>query len=101
MTRAAIPALALAGLTTSAAAQWTGTVTLTSSATTVNAGDVFTIGVNLAGLPALSIPAGFSNGLPVGLHVTGNYFQEARLLNVGHQYQQVSDWHTRCPQGFE
>ena len=63
--------------------------------------DIYTIAVNLAGLPALSIPAGFSNGLPVGLHVTGNYFQEARLLNVGHQYQQVSDWHTRCPQGFE
>ena len=63
--------------------------------------DIYTIAVNLAGLPAMSIPAGFCNGLPVGLHVTGNYFDEARLLNVGHQYQQVTDWHTRCPQGFE
>ena len=63
--------------------------------------DIYTIAVNLAGLPAMSIPAGFSNGLPVGLHVTGNYFDEGRLLNVGHQYQQVTDWHTRCPQGFE
>jgi aspartyl-tRNA(Asn)/glutamyl-tRNA(Gln) amidotransferase subunit A len=63
--------------------------------------DIYTIAVNLAGLPAMSIPAGFSNGLPVGLHVTGKYFDEGRLLNVGHQYQQVTDWHTRCPQGFE
>ena len=63
--------------------------------------DIYTIAVNLAGLPAMSIPAGFSKGLPVGLHVTGNYFDEGRLLNVGHQYQQVTDWHTRCPQGFE
>jgi len=63
--------------------------------------DIYTIAVNLAGLPAMSIPAGFCNGLPVGLHVAGNYFEEARLLNVGHQYQQVTDWHMRCPQGFE
>jgi aspartyl-tRNA(Asn)/glutamyl-tRNA(Gln) amidotransferase subunit A len=63
--------------------------------------DIYTIAVNLAGLPAISVPAGFSNGLPVGLQVIGNYFDEARLLNVGHQYQQVSDWHTRSPQGFE
>jgi aspartyl-tRNA(Asn)/glutamyl-tRNA(Gln) amidotransferase subunit A len=63
--------------------------------------DIYTIAVNLAGLPAMSIPAGFSNGLPVGLHVVGNYFAEGRLLNVGHQYQQMTDWHTRSPQGFE
>ncbi len=63
--------------------------------------DIYTIAVNLAGLPAISIPAGFSNGLPVGLQVIGNYFAEARLLNVAHRYQQVSDWHTRSPQGFE
>jgi aspartyl-tRNA(Asn)/glutamyl-tRNA(Gln) amidotransferase subunit A len=63
--------------------------------------DIYTIAVNLAGLPAISVPAGFCNGLPVGLQVIGNYFDEARLLNVGHQYQQVSDWHTRLPQGFE
>jgi aspartyl-tRNA(Asn)/glutamyl-tRNA(Gln) amidotransferase subunit A len=63
--------------------------------------DIYTIAVNLAGLPALSIPAGFSNGLPVGLQVIGNYFAEARLLNIAHRYQQLSDWHTRSPQGFE
>jgi len=63
--------------------------------------DIYTIAVNLAGLPAVSLPAGFCNGLPVGLQVIGNYFDESRLLNVGHQYQQVSDWHARSPQGFE
>jgi aspartyl-tRNA(Asn)/glutamyl-tRNA(Gln) amidotransferase subunit A len=49
----------------------------------------------------MSVPAGLSNGMPVGLHLVGNYFEESRLLNAGHQYQQVSDWHTRTPQGFE
>lgn len=63
--------------------------------------DTYTIAVNLAGLPAMSVPAGFSAGLPVGLHIVGNYFAEGRLLNAGHQYQQVTDWHTRSPQGFE
>jgi len=63
--------------------------------------DIYTIAVNLAGLPAISLPAGFCNGLPAGLQVIGNYFDESRLLNVGHRYQQVSDWHTRSPQGFE
>ena len=62
--------------------------------------DIYTIAVNLAGLPAMSIPAGFSAGLPVGLHVVGNYFEEARLLNVGHRFQQATDWHTHSPQGF-
>jgi aspartyl-tRNA(Asn)/glutamyl-tRNA(Gln) amidotransferase subunit A len=62
--------------------------------------DIYTIAVNLAGLPALSIPAGFSAGLPVGLHIVGNYFAEGRLLHAGHQYQQTTDWHTRSPQGF-
>ncbi len=63
--------------------------------------DIYTIAANLAGLPAMSIPAGFVNELPVGLHVIGNYFSEGRLLNVGHRYQQVTDWHTRCPAGYE
>jgi aspartyl-tRNA(Asn)/glutamyl-tRNA(Gln) amidotransferase subunit A len=63
--------------------------------------DIYTIAVNLAGLPALSIPAGFDPaGLPVGLHLIGNYFAEARLLNVAHQFQGVSDWHRRVPPGF-
>jgi aspartyl-tRNA(Asn)/glutamyl-tRNA(Gln) amidotransferase subunit A len=63
--------------------------------------DIYTIAANLAGLPAMSLPAGFVDGLPVGLHVIGDYFTEGRLLNVGHRYQQVTDWHTRCPQGYE
>jgi len=63
--------------------------------------DVYTTGVNLAGLPAASIPVGFADGLPVGLHLIGNYFQEARLLNAAHQYQQVSDWHLQTPPGID
>ena len=63
--------------------------------------DIYTIAVNLAGLPGMSIPAGFVNDLPVGLQLIGNYFDEARLLNVAHQYQQVTDWHQRTPVGFE
>lgn len=63
--------------------------------------DIYTIAVNLAGLPGMSIPAGFANGMPVGLQLIGNYFDEARLLNVAHQYQQESDWHLRIPEGFE
>lgn len=63
--------------------------------------DIYTIAINLAGLPAMSIPAGFINGLPVGLQIIGNYFDEARLLNVAHQYQQVTDWHQQVPKGFE
>ena len=63
--------------------------------------DIYTIAVNLAGLPGMSIPAGFAHDLPVGLQLIGNYFDEARLLNVAHQYQQVTDWHQRTPAGFE
>ncbi|MDO9051605.1 MAG: Asp-tRNA(Asn)/Glu-tRNA(Gln) amidotransferase subunit GatA [Methylotenera sp.] len=59
--------------------------------------DIYTISTNLAGLPGMSVPAGFSNGLPVGLQIIGNYFDEARMLNVAHQYQQVTDWHTQMP----
>jgi aspartyl-tRNA(Asn)/glutamyl-tRNA(Gln) amidotransferase subunit A len=62
--------------------------------------DIYTIAVNLAGLPGMSIPAGFSNGLPVGLQIIGNYFDEARMLNVGHAYQQVTDWHAQMPEGL-
>lgn len=60
--------------------------------------DIYTISTNLAGLPGMSVPAGFSNGLPVGLQIIGNYFDEARMLNVAHQYQQVTDWHSQMPQ---
>ena len=63
--------------------------------------DIYANGVNLAGLPGLSIPAGFAAGLPVGLQIIGNYFDEERLLAVGHRYQQETDWHTRAPKGYE
>jgi aspartyl-tRNA(Asn)/glutamyl-tRNA(Gln) amidotransferase subunit A len=59
--------------------------------------DIYTIAVNLAGIPAMSIPVGFASGLPVGLQVIGNYFSEALLLNLAHRYQQVTDWHRRIP----
>jgi len=62
--------------------------------------DIYTIAANLAGLPGMSIPAGFANNLPVGLHMVGNYFAEAKLLNVAHQYQVNTDWHQQVPEGF-
>ncbi|HEX9812491.1 MAG TPA: Asp-tRNA(Asn)/Glu-tRNA(Gln) amidotransferase subunit GatA [Burkholderiales bacterium] len=63
--------------------------------------DIYTISVNLAGLPGMSIPAGFDGqGLPIGLQIIGKYFDEARLLNVAHRYQQATDWHDRIPEGF-
>ena len=75
--------------------------------------DIYTIAVNLAGLPGMSIPCGFCEEkkgegntlplnpsiLPVGLQIIGNYFDEARMLNVAHQYQQATDWHMRMPPG--
>jgi len=63
--------------------------------------DIYTVSVNLAGLPAISIPAGFANGLPVGMQIIGNYFAESRLLNIAHQFQQATDWHQQSPKGFE
>ena len=61
-------------------------------------GDIYTVAVNLAGLPALAHPAGFgAGGMPVGLQLIGNYFGEARLLGVAHQFQQNTDWHARKP----
>ena len=62
--------------------------------------DIYTITANLAGIPGLSMPAGFVDGLPVGVQLLAPYFQEGRLLNVAHQYQQITDWHTRAPAGF-
>jgi aspartyl-tRNA(Asn)/glutamyl-tRNA(Gln) amidotransferase subunit A len=63
--------------------------------------DIYTIAVNLAGLPGMSIPAGFGNNrLPVGLQIIGNYFAEAKMLNIAHQYQQATDWHLRVPEGI-
>ena len=63
--------------------------------------DIYTISANLAGLPGMSIPAGFVNGLPVGLQIIGNHFDEARLLNVAHRYQQATDWHSQIPAAFK
>ncbi len=63
--------------------------------------DIYTIAINLAGLPAMSLPSGFADSKPVGLQVIGNYFSEDRLLNIAHQYQQVTDWHQQTPKGFE
>ena len=64
--------------------------------------DIYTIAANLAGLPAMSIPCGFGEGgLPVGLHIVGNYFAEAKMLGAAHQYQRATDWHARAPQGFD
>ncbi|AGI22940.1 aspartyl/glutamyl-tRNA amidotransferase subunit A [Pseudomonas sp. ATCC 13867] len=62
--------------------------------------DIYTITANLAGIPGLSMPAGFVDGLPVGVQLLAPYFQEGRLLNVAHQYQLVSDWHKQAPAGF-
>ncbi|API76239.1 Asp-tRNA(Asn)/Glu-tRNA(Gln) amidotransferase subunit GatA [Ralstonia pseudosolanacearum] len=60
--------------------------------------DIFTLSTSLAGLPGMSVPAGFgANGLPVGLQIIGNYFEEARMLQIAHAFQQATDWHTRRP----
>ncbi len=87
----------------------------TSDPVSMYLSDIYTIATNLAGLPGMSIPAGFVAGnsssgnslsgnqgdMPVGLQIIGNYFDESRLLNVAHQYQQNTDWHARTPAGFE
>lgn len=57
--------------------------------------DIYTVSANLAGLPAISIPAGISASLPLGMQIIGNYFQEARILNIAHQFQNQTDWHLR------
>ena len=59
--------------------------------------DIYTLAVNLAGLPGMSVPAGFDAGLPVGLQLIGNYFGESRLLKTAHQYQRTTDWHLQAP----
>ncbi len=62
--------------------------------------DIYTIGANLAGLPAMSVPCGFVDNLPVGLHLVGAHFAEEVLLRCGHQYQQETDWHKACPEAY-
>ena len=63
--------------------------------------DIYTIGANLAGLPGLSAPCGFVDGLPVGMQLIGPHFSEARLLSAAHHYQQATDWHLKTPGGYE
>ena len=62
--------------------------------------DIYTIATNLAGLPGMSLPCGMVDDKPVGLQIIGNYFDEARMLNVAHQYQQATDWHRAAPEGI-
>ena len=62
--------------------------------------DIYTIAANLAGIPGLSIPVGFHQGLPIGMQLIGNYFAEGKILNVAHRYQQVTDWHLKIPEAF-
>jgi aspartyl-tRNA(Asn)/glutamyl-tRNA(Gln) amidotransferase subunit A len=63
--------------------------------------DIYTIGANLAGLPGLSAPCGFVEGLPMGLQLVGPHFSEAKLLSAAHHYQRATDWHTRAPAGYQ
>jgi aspartyl-tRNA(Asn)/glutamyl-tRNA(Gln) amidotransferase subunit A len=72
----------------------------TGDPVTMYLNDIYTIGANLAGLPAISVPCGFVRGLPVGMQIIGPHFSEPRLLNVAHRYQRESDWHRRAPPGF-
>jgi len=73
----------------------------TDDPVTMYLSDAYTIATNLAGLPGMSVPCGFVGQRPVGLQIIGNYFDEARLLNVAHQFQQATDWHAQAPEGFK
>ena len=73
----------------------------TNDPVTMYLSDIYTISINLAGLPAISIPCGRQEDLPVGMQLIGNYFEEDKLLNFAHQYQLDTDWHQQCPPGFE
>ena len=72
----------------------------TADPITMYLNDIYTIGANLAGLPAVSVPCGFVQNLPVGLQIVGPHFSEARVLNAAHAFQRVTDWHTRIPRGY-
>jgi aspartyl-tRNA(Asn)/glutamyl-tRNA(Gln) amidotransferase subunit A len=63
--------------------------------------DIYTVSANMAGLPGLSVPAGFIDGLPIGLQMLGPHFSESKLLNVAHQYQQLTNWHQQTPEGYK
>jgi aspartyl-tRNA(Asn)/glutamyl-tRNA(Gln) amidotransferase subunit A len=72
----------------------------TSDPITMYLNDIYTIGANLAGLPAMSIPAGFAGNLPVGVQLIGPHFGEGKLLGAAHRFQQETDWHLKSPAGF-
>jgi aspartyl-tRNA(Asn)/glutamyl-tRNA(Gln) amidotransferase subunit A len=72
----------------------------TADPITMYLNDIYTIGANLAGLPAVSIPCGFVRELPVGLQIVGPHFGEARILGAAHALQRATDWHTRIPAGY-
>jgi aspartyl-tRNA(Asn)/glutamyl-tRNA(Gln) amidotransferase subunit A len=72
----------------------------TADPVTMYLNDIYTIGANLAGLPAISVPCGFTRGLPIGMQIIGPHFAEDRLLNVAHRYQHETDWHRRVPSGY-
>ncbi|NNF15754.1 MAG: Asp-tRNA(Asn)/Glu-tRNA(Gln) amidotransferase subunit GatA [Gammaproteobacteria bacterium] len=72
----------------------------TDDPVTMYLNDIFTIGVSLAGLPAASVPCGFADGLPVGMQIIGDHFDESRVLKVAHRYQQLTDWHLRRPPAY-
>jgi len=73
----------------------------TADPITMYLNDIYTIGANLAGLPAVSVPCGFAGNLPVGLQIIGPHFAEERLLNAAHGYQRETDWHSRVPPGWD
>ena len=73
----------------------------TSNAVEMYLSDVYTTPVNLAGLPAVSIPSGFANKLPVGIQIIGNYFTESEILDVANLYQTDTDWHNTIPKEFD
>jgi aspartyl-tRNA(Asn)/glutamyl-tRNA(Gln) amidotransferase subunit A len=72
----------------------------TADPITMYLNDIYTIGANLAGLPAISLPCGLSQGLPTAMQIIGPHFAEERLLNVAHRYQLETDWHRRAPPGY-
>ncbi|CAA6809167.1 MAG: Aspartyl-tRNA(Asn) amidotransferase subunit A (EC @ Glutamyl-tRNA(Gln) amidotransferase subunit A (EC [uncultured Thiotrichaceae bacterium] len=73
----------------------------TDDPVTMYLSDIYTIAVNLAGLPGISVPVGMADKLPAGLQIIGNYFDEAKILNVAHQYQQNTDWHLQMPAAYQ
>jgi aspartyl-tRNA(Asn)/glutamyl-tRNA(Gln) amidotransferase subunit A len=72
----------------------------TADPVTMYLNDIYTIGANLAGLPAISVPCGFTHGLPIGMQIIGPHFAEQRLLNVAHRYQHETDWHRHVPSRY-